>query len=122
MVRLDVIMIPQLKEVGFGLLGCDLWKLSTSSSACLTFPRGSQEFSASENPFHLTKYSMYCPFLRLSRMVSTSNSSSPSIRSGGGGISFGCILKGGSMKGLSSFSLNTSCFHRQVGFCGSLSL
>ena len=54
-------------------------------------------------------------------MASTSYSSSSSSKLGGSGLSFGCMLKEGSTKGLSNFLLNMSCFHHQAGFCGSLS-
>ena len=47
-VWLEEMMIPQLEEVGLGLFGYCLWRFSTSSLVCLTFPCGSQEFSASE--------------------------------------------------------------------------
>ena len=65
-------------------------KSAITSSAC-RLSQSTHWFSDSGYPFHLTRYCTLCPFpnLRDCRISSTSYSSSPSIRSGGGLVKLG---------------------------------
>ena len=68
----------------FTAFGCLRWKALTLAFACVILAAGSQELSPAPRPFHLTRYWSWRRYRRLSRISSTSYSSSPLIRSGGG--------------------------------------
>src|SRR6266853_932557 len=91
-----------MKVVAFSLLGASgwcLWKSETASGAFFRCKAGSQEFSAGDISFHLTKY-CNCLFLILESITSStsiSSSESTIICLGMGGIlpfivSFGALV------------------------------
>src|SRR5882724_481982 len=103
--------IPRVR-IGLGALGIRLWKSSICFFAFFRCPCGSQVLSATGYPFHLTKYCNFPRWTRLFLIFSTSYSSDPSIRSGGGSIKLGPCTSV-SLYGMRSPRWNTSwIFHR----------
>src|SRR5882724_6827584 len=103
--------IPRVR-IGLGALGIRLWKSSICFFAFFRCPCGSQVLSETGYPFHLTKYCNLSRWTRLFSIFSTSYSSDPSTRSGGGSVKLGpCALV--SLYGMRSPRWNTSwIFHR----------
>jgi hypothetical protein len=66
--------------------GCVQWKSLITLCAFARFSGSSHESCASEKPFHLTRYCSFfqCPWHLDANTSSTSHSSCPAIRSGGG--------------------------------------
>src|SRR6266403_143193 len=88
-----------------------LFRKSLMRSGALTCSSGSQESWESEYPFHRIRNWVVCPRLRSSRICSTSHSSSPSMRSGGGSWKL-MPYSSVSLYGCKSFAWKTSwIFH-----------
>src|SRR6202012_2161997 len=85
-----VSLSPSALLICVGAWGCLFWKSLSASSACRSF-QSTHWLSESGYPFHLIRYWTLrpLPYLLASRTRSTSYSSSPSIRSGGGCAKFG---------------------------------
>src|SRR6266702_822914 len=87
---------------------CFFLLYSAISSSAWRFSLGSQELSLVGYPFHLTRKCILCPrpLGCASKIFSTSNSCSPSIRSGGGWVKFG-LCSSVSLYGVIKFAWNT---------------
>src|SRR5882724_8503303 len=105
--------IPRVR-IGLGALGIRLWKSSICFFAFFRCPCGSQVLSATGYPFHLTKYCNFPWQTRLFSIFSTSYSSDPSTRSGGGSVKLGPCASV-SLYGMRSLRWNTSWIFQQAG-------
>ena len=96
-------------------VGRRLLNISSASSACMS-SQFTHWLSESGYPFHLTRYCTLRPLpWRLeSRTFSTSYSSAPSIRSGGGRWKLG-PWKSVSLYGVRRSTWNTSCIFQVTG-------
>ena len=92
----------------FGALGCFWWNSAIFSPMFLTLAAGSQLSSSSPKPSQRTKYCSPFQYILLSRICSTSNSSSPSTSTalGGGGRN---PLTSLPFQGESQFTWKTLC-------------
>src|SRR5882672_4603172 len=74
-----------MAEICWGALGFHLWNSDTSLLMPLTSLDGLHSSSSMPYPFKCTRYSSFPQKIWLSRMCSTSYSSTPSQMTGGGG-------------------------------------
>src|SRR5882672_2486949 len=74
-----------MAEICWGALGFCLWNSDTSILAPLTSSDGLHSSSSMLYPFQCMRYSSFPQKIQLSRMHSTSYSSTPSWMTGGGG-------------------------------------
>ena len=87
---------------------CFWWKFATKSGAWI-LTQDSQELCSILNPSHLTRYSNFRLTTLLSRISSTTHSSSPSMISRSGGGQGHCPCIGSSGAGVSLTMLKTGC-------------
>ena len=103
-----VMLLKSTNQICQGALECFQWKFATRSGAWM-LSQDSQELCSILNPSHLMRYHNFQLTTLLSRIYSTTHSSSPSMISGSGG-GWGhrpCI--GSSGTGVSLTMLKTGC-------------
>src|SRR5271154_7545044 len=83
-IGLNLIESNSIVRMHLAAPGCLQWKSATSSGAW-TLSQGSQELCSIPKSFHLTRYCNFRFIILLSRISSTTHSSSPSMISGSGG-------------------------------------
>src|SRR5882724_9122314 len=105
--------IPRVR-IGLGALGICLWKSSICFCTFFRWPCSSQVLSEMGYPFHLTKYCNFPRWTQLFSIFSTSYSSAPSTRSGGGSVKLGPCASV-SLYGMRSPRWNTSWIFQRAG-------